>query len=232
MKKIVVSIALSLLTLTNVYAVDFFSTERPESFFNFGARVGLNTSNRTINTPMGGIWNLNSWGMGFDAGVVADINFVDFISLQPGFFYESRSGSYTYQYSYIKVEGADPSIETQIGKGREYNFTIPVLASFHFNILEDLRWNVDFGPYFQFKLKSTFDGKFRYPESYSPTGLIPYPDVKRSKCDIGFKMGTGLDICHHYYVGIHYLAGMLKAWNPAPLGGRNKEWMFTVGYNF
>lgn len=223
MKKLFLSLLITLATVAGASAEDFFDTSKPNEVFNLGARIGINTSNRTINSSIVSRWNINSWGTGFDAGVVADINIRKFISIQPGFFYESRSGSYAYQNS--PVEDIT-TYEYQLGKGREYLFNVPILASFHLYILDDLRWNLDFGPYFQFKLKSTFDEKFEYPRF----NYLIYP--KTTKCDVGMKMGMGLDICDKYYVGIHYLAGMLHAWNYSDLGGRNKEWMFTIGYNF
>lgn len=231
MKKYLIGLTLASMAFLPSFGQDFFSNEKPDKIFNLGVRVGINTSNRTLSNTVATIWNHNSWGTGFDAGIVADINIRNFVSIQPGFFYESRSGAYTYQNSNF-TPGGDHFVYTQVGKGREYLFTIPVVASFHFNIIDELRWNVDFGPYFQFKLKSTFDHKFEYPEA-TLAGAIQYTnDVKTSRCDVGLKMGTGFDIFTHYYVGVHYLAGMCHPWNPGKLGGHNKEWMFTVGYNF
>lgn len=242
MKKLLLPALTVMMGIFSSYAYDFFSTEKPETFFNIGARIGVNTSNRTVNAVVGNNWNHNSWGTGFDAGVVADINIRNFISIQPGFFFESRSGAFAYRdvYEFNTPEEDFIWAQTQLGKGREYFFTIPIMAIGHFNILEDLRWNVEFGPYFQLKLSSSFDGKFGYRDNDYSLSVVDYPwDVisynyktKTSKFDFGFKFGTSLDICEHYYVGVHYLAGVLRAWDPAMLGGRNKEWMFTIGYNF
>lgn len=222
--------ALAAASIAPACAQDFFSTDDPDQLFNLGARVGINTSNRTVSGSVASIWNQNSWGLGFDAGVVADINIKNFISVQPGIFYESRSGAFAYQSTDFNMAG-DPIVKTQLGKGREYLLTVPVLASFHFNVTDDIRWNVDFGPYFQFKLRSTFDGKFEYPEAY-PGGIFYQRDPKTSRVDIGLKMGTGLDLFQHYYFGIHYLAGLCNPWNPGKLGGHNKAWTFTIGYTF
>lgn len=230
MKKITASIALAAASILPASAVDFFSTADTEDIFDLGVRISVNTSNRTLSDSFASIWNHNSWGTGFDAGVICDINFKEFLSVQPGFFFESRSGAFAYQSTAINE--AVPYVKTQVGNGREYLFTIPVVASLHFNIADNLRWNVDFGPYLQIKLKSTFDKKFAYPETWYDGTLEYKSNVRTSKCDVGFKMGTGLDIYRHYYVGVHYLAGMLNPWNPGKLGGHNKEWMFTIGYNF
>ena len=231
MKKYILTLALATATLLPASAVDFFSTADTETLFDLGVRIGVNTSNRTISNTVANLWNQNSWGTGFDAGVVCDLNFKNYLSIQPGFFYESRSGAFAYQSADVSTDGST-FVKTYLGKGREYLFSIPVVASVHFNLQENVRWNVDFGPYVQFKLKSTFDGKFEYPDYY-PNGTVAYSDnVKTSKCDVGLKMGTGLDIYSHYYIGVHYLAGLLHPWNPGKLGGHNKEWLFTIGYTF
>lgn len=231
MKKLILSLILVATGASSVSAADFFSTDKPASVFNLGARVGLNTANRTVSDSSVDLWNRNSWGIGFDAGVVADINIKDFISIQPGFFFESRSGSFAYQ-SAAYTDAGDHYVLTQLGKGREYFFTIPVLASFHFNITDDLRWDVECGPYLQLKLKSTFDHSFQYPWATNSGSIIYLNNVKTSKADFGLKIGTGLNILDDYYIGVHYLAGFLHPWNPGDLGGHNKAWMFTIGYNF
>ena len=86
--------ALSL--FSNAKANDFLSSEVPDELFNIGVRIGLNTSNRTFNKDFFRSWNTNSWGTGIDAGVVVNLNMRDFFALQPGFFFESRSGNYSY----------------------------------------------------------------------------------------------------------------------------------------
>lgn len=230
MKKLLFGLVLACSTFAPVDAQDFFSTDDADRLFSFGARVGVNTSNRTVANSVASIWNHNSWGTGFDIGVVADINFKNFISVQPGFFYESRSGSFAYQ-SFVYNNDDSSSVLTQLGKGREYLFTIPIVGSVHFNILDELRWNVDFGPYFQFKLKSTFDHQFEYPHAFTHN-IVYLDNVKTARADVGLKIGTSLDIFSHYYVGVHYLAGLCHAWRPGEVGGHNKAWVFSIGYNF
>lgn len=226
MKKILASMALALFASAPAFADDFFSTDDPDQLFNVGVRVGLNTSNRTVSGSMAGVWNQNSWGTGFDAGFVADINIKNYISIQPGFFYESRSGAFAYE-----SPSYGGSNLVQFGKGREYLFSVPIVGSLHFNVLDDLRWNVDFGPYFQFKLKSTFDHKFEYPYAYDG-GIVYLDNVKTSRVDVGLKMGMGLELFKHYSVNVHYLAGLCNPWYPGELGGHNKAWLFTLGYTF
>lgn len=214
-------------------AKKFFDSSSADNLFNIGVRFGINTSNRNIKGSVYDVWNNSAWGTGIDAGVVADINFRDWISIQPGFFYESRSGKYTY----INVDDYDadgvPIDYVQYGRDRSYNFTVPILAAVHLNIADNIRWNLEFGPYLQFSLKNSVSGKFSYPV-YSKPGSLPvdYLPVKSSKFDFGFKMGTSITMLNHYVVGVHYEAGVLNTWNESCLGGRRKAWVFSIGYDF
>lgn len=233
MKKILLTFALIAGLALPASALDFFSTAKPKRLLDLGARIGINTSNRTISDHYFNVQNLNSWGTGFDIGVIAAFNIRDFISIEPGLFFESRSGKFTYINRAFTEDGYLGPDYVQPGKGMQYNFTIPVMASFHFNVLPVMRWNVDVGPYFQINLKNTFSKQFHYPETEYNWG-IPYTHYSKTKSagvDVGLKFGTSLLLFKHYYVGVHYLAGFLSPWVPRDLGGVNKEWMFTIGYN-
>lgn len=200
-------------------AADFLDTSAPENVFNIGARVGFNLSNNSIdNTPYFKM-NLSKWGTGFDAGVVCDINIRNFISIQPGFFYQSRSNDYAYIYTAL---GGDID---NYGHTRHYTFNVPILASLHLNPTDNIRWSIDFGPYFEFGLDGSdkdLSKDTKYKEDYY---------ASRKSFDIGLKMGTGLEFFDHYYFGIHYLAGCCNIWKE-DFDGRNKAWTFTLGYNF
>lgn len=248
MRKILCLLAATAIT-AGAQASDFFDTGRPASLFDLGVQIGVNTSNRTVNKEIFNLWNNNSWGTGFDLGVTADINFRDYISLQPGFFFESRSGSYAYAFNYIN-EALEPSELSQFGKVRSYNFTIPIMASVHFNVTDDLRWNVEIGPYFQIVLKNAKGSGFMYDSDMNFTTTDPEVKPVRAEdnnsaanptkfmsshadnFDFGFKFGTSLTLKRHYSIGVHYMAGCLDVWKEDALGGRNKAWVFTIGYTF
>lgn len=216
-----------LMSTVSIQAGGFLDSSRPEKLFNLGVRFGINTTNRNVDKAIFNEWNVNSWGTGIDAGVIADLNIRDYISLQPGFFYESRSGKYAYVYSY------DSDMFSQYGQVRSYNFTIPILAALHFNVAPQVRWNVEIGPYVQLFLKNSKGNGFSYIDPDTATTAHPDTDVaKASNFDFGFKFGTSLTIRRHYTVGVHYLAGWLDAWKEDELGGRNKAWVFSIGYDF
>lgn len=219
-------------------AADFFSTEPADELFTFGARVGVNTSNRTIGNdcyPDG--YHNESWGTGFDVGIVANLNFRNYFSIQPGVFFESRSGRYTVMGS-AKDSGFtdDGSEMAQAGKRRSYNLTIPVMAVFGFNLTDDVRWTVEAGPYVAFLLDSNLKNKAFIVNGPSE---VPLFMQKPASVDFGVKMGTGIEVLKHYYVGAHYMAGCVDAWKDREIGnvtktfgGHTKAWVFTLGYNF
>ena len=232
MKRLALSIVAlaALLIGTPVKAQEFFDTSNAEKFFTFGARLGFNTSNRTF--PAGNYTNymFPSWGIGFNAGVIANINFKEYLTIQPGFFYESRSSDLINIADYLDNEGGK---QTYYEKDhlRAYYFTIPIMGIVKFNIADHIKWMVEFGPYFQICLKQT--GQNNVMMLYRPSQsdfYAPYVAQHRG-VDLGLKMGTGLHFYDHYYVGVHYLAGLCNVWK-LPTGGRNKSWMFTVGYDF
>lgn len=218
-------------------AADFFDTSEPEKTFNIGVHFGVNTSNRTIKKDVFPTFNYNGWGTGIDLGATVDINIRDWISIQPGFFLDTRSGHYAYDFIYVVVdENNQPVLGdfTQLGKANNVNIIIPVLASVHFNITDEVRWNCEIGPYLQLSLHNGFDDiMVRRESQVNYTDIIPETEsAKTRSMDFGFKVGTGMTLFSHYNFGIHYLAGCLSPWKNAGLGGSNKQWQFTVGYIF
>lgn len=234
MKKTIFTILLlaSIILPTKIKAQPFFDTSDAPNLISFGARIGFNTSNRSF--PVGNYTNqilTTSWGLGFNLGGVVNINFKEYLTLQPGLFFETRNSSLVnYNEIYTstgKIENIYVSKDTQ----KSYKFTIPVMGVLKFNVSDMVRWNVEFGPYFQFNLKEN-GGQDSVKLWYWAGGAnsIPYY-AKHRGFDVGLKMGTAFQIYEHYYVGAHYLAGLCNAWS-IPNGGKNKSWMFTLGYDF
>ena len=220
-----------MLTSTNVSAQEFLNTEPAEHLFNLGVRVGVNTSNRTFSKDYFREWNVNSWGTGFDAGVVVNLNMRDWFAIQPGFFFESRSGNYAYAENYF--DRGEPEKFTELGHYRTYNFIVPIMASFRFNLSPTLRWICEAGPYGMFKLKSSDNDKIQVidPQQNANDPL----DVNIAKTrffDFGLKIGTGFEFKRRYSVNVHYMAGARSVWNEPHSGGHHKAWVATVGYDF
>ncbi len=242
MKRIAILLVIAALAAGTTNAADFFSSATPEQPFNLGIRLGVNTSNRTVgNENMYG-YNVQGWGTGFDIGVVADLNVRDYLSLQPGVFFESRSNTYTF-INAVPAAGLNAAeyLMTQAGTFNSYALTIPVIGSMRFNITDDIRWNVDFGPYVSFMFGSKLKNKVNH-NSINNDGIPAAGAEFRQKAapvDVGLKFGTGLQILKHYSIGVHYMAGITRAWKNVKTdfgnysyGGRTKAWVFTLGYDF
>lgn len=237
MKKMVAGMICAL-TAINVSAADFFSTEKCDELLTFGARIGVNTSNRTIkDSAFPDCYHHESWGTGFDVGVVANLNIRDYIAIQPGVFFESLTGEYalmgTRNGSVLPDDGSEIG---QVGHRRSYNLTIPVMAVLRFNVADNVRWNVEAGPYVSFVLDSSLKNE-RFV--VNGTSTEPLFSQAPASVDFGFKMGTAFELFDHYYVGAHYLAGCLPAWQDRKVenitktyGGLTKTWVFSIGYNF
>lgn len=203
---------------------EWVDTSEPDRLLSFGVRTGFNTSNAT-RTDKGSAANLDSWGTGFDAGVVANLNFNNSVSLQPGFFFQSRSHNYSYVIHH--PEEGMPNVH-EYGHTLCRSFQVPVMGIFKMHPSESLVWSIEFGPYFNFGLSGSDKGTQEIgmeTRAYSDG----YYD-NRKKFDFGFKMGTGIQVLDHYYLGIHYECGACNVWNHYE--GRNKAWTFTIGYDF
>ena len=232
MKKILLSFLFicALFGSSAIKAQEFFDSSDATKFFTFSGRVGFNTSNQTFPSTPYLLWNHNSWGTGFNVGALANLNFKEYLTLQPGIFYESRSGNYSYLSEYIDYNN---NLQThyQLGHIRGYYITVPIMGVVKFNIADNIKWMVEFGPYLQFSLKQKGQDDisviYRMPQSEHFVEAL----AKRHSFDFGFKMGTGLRFYDHYYIGVHYLAGVCNVWN-VPSGGKNKSWEFSLGYDF
>lgn len=227
---ILMMIIVSSLSSLSVKAQAFFDTSDSSTLFSFGARVGFNTSNKTFPGSHYSLWNHNSWGTGFNIGILANLHFKEYLSLQPGIFFESRSGDFAYLTKYLNFANREDSYYS-MGHIRGYYITIPVMGVVKFNLAENIKWLAELGPYFQIAMKQTGTNDihvlYRLPEN----NFYSEYKAKTNSVDVGLKIGTGLRFFNHYYVGVHYLAGFCNAWKD-PSGGKNKSWEFSIGYDF
>ncbi|MDE5870033.1 MAG: PorT family protein, partial [Muribaculaceae bacterium] len=196
--KLLISAVLFSVIAINAGATDFFSTGKSDDLFTIGARLGINTSNRTVDKNAAGSYNFQSWGTGFTAGVTASINIRDYLSIEPGLFFESRSGHSSFTSFPIPLDNGTTCYVTQSAHRHTYNFNIPVLASMRFNVTQGLRWHVDFGPYVAFTLKSKLENKELLSTRPDLDNEVPF-SAKAAPVDFGFNMGTALEIIGRYY---------------------------------
>lgn len=218
--------------VSGVAAQEILSAEPAEELISFGFRVGANSSIRTFSNDYFRQWNVDSWGTGMDAGFVLDLNIRDFFALQPGVFFESRSGNYAYAQEYYDFTGEKQKF-TEMGRYRTYNMVIPVMFSFRFNLSPTVRWIAEAGPYARLLLHSTDKDKIIVPDIQTDASDAVNARIAHAKgFDGGVKIGTGFSLRRTYSLFIHYMAGAGKAWKAPHEGGLNKAWVFTLGYDF
>lgn len=203
-------------------AQEWIDTDEASDFLSFGVRTGFNTANATRGGKETRA-NLDAWGTGFNAGVVINLNFNNAVSVQPGFFFQSRS----HNYSYVTTQEGSANVH-EYGHTLSRSFQVPVMGIFNMHPTDNIKWSLEFGPYFNFGFSGSDKGTME-------VGLVSrdYKDGyfdNRKKFDFGFKMGSGITILEHYYLGIHYECGACEVWKNG--GGRNKAWSFSVGYDF
>ncbi len=235
--------ALSAVAGGSASAQSFFCTDAPERLLSYSVHAGVNVSNVTVNKGVYDRWNHNAWGSGVEIGAQVGIHFKDYLCIRPGFFLESRSGNYAYDMTAEQpgVAGAQEVSFVQLGHYRTWHLNIPVMCQVSFNLSDDLRWNVEAGPYVSWRFAGDDASDVTAP---SAPGIRPVlgvlggvdatgtKTVDRRKFDAGLRIGTGLEWRRHWSLAVHYLAGGCSAWRAKELGGRNKTWTFTLGYGF
>lgn len=225
--RVLFAVAASLGTLS-LRAQSFFSAEPAPRLFDIEIRAGVNSSVRTASSEVFDLWDVDSWGTGVEAGAVVNLNLRDFFTLQPGAFFESRSGNYAYSQTHLPGIVGTGKEFTQLGHYRTYHLTVPVMASFRFNVAPGVKWALEIGPYGQYNLKDSGSGKIQYMVM-GRNGLGTVEQAKTRHYDYGVKLGTAVSV-GRWSAGVHYLAGMRQVWGADVLKGRSKAWTFTAGF--
>ena len=216
----------------------------PAKLFQVGVRAGFNASNLTTNYDdafQDIKWNHNQWKGGFSAGMVVDINLRNFFTIQPGIFLDTRKSTYHY------LVNSDNVLKAIDGQLTGNYIRIPILASLRLGVAELAQVQIDFGPYFAWG----FGGANKYTvygtSDTEPTAPQVIGRDFKSDCfgdkgmvqtyDWGLKMGLGVLVMQHYYIGAHYHFSCRNVLRELPQtekhpDGHNKAWTFTLGYNF
>ncbi len=196
----------------------------------FGVRGGLNFAKIAMNDNYD---NDQKASIGFNLGTIADIPLLYGFYFQPGLFLISNGAKY-------KEKGS----ETYYGEEYKWEYTekivltylqLPLLASYHYNISNELQWEVNFGPYLavalagklKTKWKETEDGE---TEKGSESESIFGNDYAAKRFDFGLCFGTGIT-WDKYYIGLRYdlgLTNMLDNNN----SWKNRVFSINIGYNF
>lgn len=214
--------------------------------FGIGVRAGFNTSNITEERALSGSSSFHDakWNQGFTVGAVIDIPISHRWSLQPGFFYDRRNADFasTTSYDAVTDEGTVTNSVYTEGSTSTNWLHVPILVSFKFFPIRSFGINLDFGPYVAWGVsgsnkykKIQGDGNdFNHDIPEISTSSFKGDDALYFRTDWGFKVGGGLVLFRHYYVGAHYLFGMRNLAKNKQFVSKShtREWQFTIGYNF
>lgn len=248
--KLAIGFCLLISSVMTAHSADFMDTTSPKRIITAGVRLGITNSTQGMNLEQtyANIKQANiDWGTGFELGAVVNLNIRNYFTLQPGFFFQNKS----YDVTLIESNFNAGELTNSFEHSRFYYFQIPILASFRFNLSNDIQWTADFGPYFGFGLGGNTKVE-TYSTKVSDTGVssIEYYDYKHDffgdsdgknilmkNFDWGFKMGSSLIFKKHYSFGVYYNAGCKNVANDHPgfvksPTAKNKQWTFTLGYDF
>ncbi|WP_294618385.1 porin family protein [uncultured Bacteroides sp.] len=224
MKKLLIVIACVLAAVNGVNAQGV----------NFGVRAGMNVANAggDFKDEMKDV-DFKS-RVGFHVGVIADVELSEKFYLQPGLYFTTKG---------LKSEDKEG-----MGYEEKYNLNyleLPILASYRFNLSDNVQWQINAGPYFAVgvggKVKGTdFDG-IEY--KYDAFGVADEDSDEEKgglkRFDAGLSFGTGITY-NKIYFGIKYDLGLAniadkKAWTGENDKGqkiRNRNFAISVGYTF
>lgn len=195
----------------------------------FGIRAGFNLSHA------GGDFKdyLKDWESGdpkskagFNIGVIYDWGLTEHFYIQPGLYYTMKGAK-----AKDSDSEEDYSWESKMNINLSY-LELPVLASYRMNLTDNIKWQINAGPYFavgvggkfKFESKESEDGesfteKYDYKAFGSSSknagfdeddeGNIVVHGVKGDlkKFDFGLSFGTGVSF-DKFYVGIKYDLGL------------------------
>lgn len=201
--------------LTTVFAVN---AQR----VSFGVRGGLNVSSVSVSLEeMKGISPEVDYGMGMHVGGIVDISLEDVLSgfyVQPGLYYSLNRS---------KVKGSEGD-----EKNKFHYFKLPLLLSYRFPLLEEVRLHFNLGPYFAYGFSGEISVNGVVMDAFKEFRANGKKDVKLLKrFDTGIAFGTGVNI-DRVYVGLGYEIGIFNTANISKFTYKNRNFFLSFGYDF
>ena len=175
----------------------------------FGVRVGLNMASASLSDDVDGV----SSRIGFSAGAILDIPVSRSFYIQPGLYYSQKGFKFDGRSRY----GSD----TKTCTSTQGYVELPVLASYRYDLTDDLQLQVNAGPYFAVRLNNTVDDE-EYDHEYFGSG-------SSGSVDAGLQIGGGVTYAKHYYAGLGYEWGFIEQ---ERTHSKNRNFFISIGYNF
>lgn len=252
MKKVLaVTVAVLFLGGALSYAQSFRDMFKSDSKggIEFGIRAGLNVSDLPNKVTYGGTTvkeDLKAQA-GFHVGGVVGIPITNGFYIQPGLMFSSKGAR--------GVEEED-ILGTTTKISASYfpvYMEVPVLASFRADIVQNVKLNLNVGPYFAVGLGGNVKSEYTFTmngSEMSQTDKMPFFGTKKvteegaeiekgldaKRFDCGLSFGAGVTLFENYYVGLKYDLGLMNIakneMDNVKQVMRNGTFAITLGYNF
>lgn len=216
MKQMTFLFALSCMATSVTAQSDFWNGEKDNGPVTFEVQTGINLS------KFANVERWNNIKPGLNIGVMAEKPIFYSLSVKAGLFYT--------------MKGAKGKNDGGFGGTIETTFSpsyleIPVMASYRYQITEDLLGQFDLGPYFAYGLhgknKKVYSGSSVGKDSETEDDVFEY--IKRFDC--GVRFGPQVVYKNKYSLSLSY---EISVTDISDMGDRvgNSNWSISLGYRF
>lgn len=236
MKKLLFTLSFAIGVLAIPQNTSAQNSSNGDHKISFGVRAGMNISS------MGGDFkktfsestDLNS-KVGFNIGAIVDIPVWKELYVQPGLFFTTKGAKSKFAES--NEEDGETFKYEEKGTFNAMYLEIPILLSYRFNLNENIKWHINFGPYIALGIggKAKFENTENEEKEEADFFGKSEDSFGFNRFDAGLSFGTGLSF-KHYYIGLQYELGLTNAANKDYWGEKTSIKMnnlaISLGYNF
>lgn len=246
-------VVLAMMSLSSIIVVSqnrpFYNPDRTDRFIECDVHgiVGASVFIQDYRDHVPSISDIStSTGCGWGVGATAQFVIRDFFALGTSLDFVAHNSDYSMVLIDADRMGTQNSVFVS---NQSFSATVPVFASFRFNLADNVRWNVDAGCYFSLGLGGSQKAD-TYTTSMNELGQVvtkyqyykwDFFNEKRplihaiDDFDFGLLIGTGLLIHDHYKVGIEARISTKNATTDEGVihpNVRNHLFAMKLGYQF
>lgn len=220
MKRLLIGAICALAGISAYAESTFWDSTKSTEGISLSADLGMNVASLT---------KQNLWGskVGLNVGIMAEKPVLNSLSVKAGLFYTMKGA---------KNGGRDTGFGATLRSTLDPGYLeIPVMASYRYQLNEQIRLQFDFGPYFAFGLHGE-DVKKVSGGASSPTKTVYKlfgSKGQMNRFDLGLRFGPEVVFNNKLRAGIAYEIGLTNAMSEECNSGiKNSNFMINVGYTF
>lgn len=198
MKRLLIGVLCALISTCAFAESTFWDSTKSTEGFSLSAGLGMNVASLT---------KQNLWGskVGLNVGIMAEKPVLNSLSVKAGLFYTMKGA---------KNGGRDTGFGATLRSTLDPGYLeIPVMASYRYQLNEQIRLQFDFGPYFAFGLHGE-DVKKVSGGASSPTKTVYKlfgSKGQMNRFDLGLRFGPEVVFNNKLRAGIAYEIGLTNA---------------------